>query len=272
MKQHATRAGTQAVERAFAVLRSFTDRDRVWALADLSRKLGLARPTTLRLLGALEREGMVQRTVPSSSYRLGPRAIQLGALAQRSNELPIAAQRQLEELAHRTGETTSLEVLTDHEIMVLAEVRGRFRGSASERVGARWPAHAAATGKVLLAAAMQEDGETWARFLTSARRFPRYTERTITTLSRFRAALTEVLRNDYALAVEELETGYVAIAAPVRDYDGRVVASICLGGPTSRLSAPRLPALIRRVRESAKRVSQQLGFTETMPLSRVESR
>src|SRR5262245_27544170 len=154
VKQHATRAGTQAVERAFAVLRSFTDQERVWALAGLSRKLGLARPTTLRLLGALEREGMVQRTGPASLYRLGPRAIQLGALAQRSNELPIAAQSYLEELSRLTGETASLEVLADHEIMVLAEVRGRFRGSASERVGARWPAHAAATGKVLLAAAL----------------------------------------------------------------------------------------------------------------------
>jgi len=241
------------------VLRSFTDQQRVWALADLSRKLGLARPTTLRLLGALEREGMVQRTIPATSYRLGPRAIQLGALAQRSNELPIAARAQLEDLARRTGETASLEVLTDHEIMVLAEVRGRFRGSASERVGARWPAHAAATGKVLLAAALKEDGETWERFVASARRFPRYTEHTITTLSRFRAALAQVTRDDYAVAVEELESGYVAIGAPVRDYDGRVVAALCLGGPATRLSTARLPALIRRVREAAKRVSQQLG-------------
>ncbi len=215
---------------------------------------------------------MVQRTVPASSYRLGPRAIQLGALAQRSNELPIAAHRQLEELALRTGETASLEVLTDHEIMVLAEVRGRFRGSASERVGARWPAHAAATGKVLLAAAMDEAGEPWTRFVASARKLPRYTERTITSLPRFRTALTEVLRDDYALAVEELERGYVAVGAPVRDYEGRVVAAICLGGPTTRLSPQRLPALIRRVRESAKRVSQQLGYVESGLLSRAESR
>lgn len=254
------------------MLRSFTDQERVWALADLSRKLGLARPTTLRLLGALEREGMVQRTIPATSYRLGPRAIQLGALAQRSNELPIAAHAQLEDLARRTGETASLEVLTDHEIMVLAEVRGRFRGSASERVGARWPAHAAATGKVLLAAALKEDGETWERFAASARRLPRYTEHTITSLSRFRAVLAQVTRDDYAVAVEELERGYVAIGAPVRDYDGRVVAALCLGGPATRLSAPRLPSLIRRVREAAKRVSLQLGNIDNGHAARTELR
>jgi DNA-binding IclR family transcriptional regulator len=250
------------VERAFGLLRCFTDQERVWALADLSRRLRLARPTTLRLLGALEREGMVQRTSHRSSYRLGPRAIQLGALAQRSNELPVAAQAQLEELARRTGETASLEVLADHEIMVLAEVRGRFRGSASERVGARWPAHAAATGKVLLAAALEEEGEVWERFLASARRLPRYTERTITSLPRFRAALARVTRDDYSVALEELERGYVAIGAPVRDQDGRVVAALCLGGPASRLSPQRLPALIRRVREAAKRVSLLLGNPE----------
>jgi DNA-binding IclR family transcriptional regulator len=255
--QHATRAGTQAVERAFAVLRSFTDQQRVWALADLSRKLGLARPTTLRLLGALEREGMVQRTIPATSYRLGPRAIQLSALAQRSNELPIAARAQLEDLARRTGETASLEVLTDHEIMVLAEVRGRFRGSASERVGARWPAHAAATGKVLLSAALKEDGETWGRFVASARRFPRYTEHTITTLSRFRAALARVTRDDYAVAVKSWRAMRRSDAGVGLRW--AVVAALCLGWPATRLSTARLPALIRRVREAAKRVSQQLG-------------
>jgi DNA-binding IclR family transcriptional regulator len=260
------------VERAFAVLRSFTDQERVWALAALSRKLGLARPTTLRLLGALEREGMVQRTGPASLYRLGPRAIQLGALAQRSNELPIAAQPCLEELSRLTGETASLEVLTDHEIMVLAETRGRFRGSAAERVGARWPAHAAATGKVLLAAALRDDSEAWARFAVSAKRLPRYTENTITTLSRLRAVLARVTRDDYAVAVEELERGYVAIGAPVRNHQGRVVAAICLGGPATRLSSRRLPALIRQVRETARMVSAQLGSIDAEPLLRTAAR
>ena len=269
VKPHSTKTfpraqnGTQAIERAFAVLRSFTDTHRVWTLADLSRELELTKPTTLRLLGVLEREGMLQRTSGSGAYRLGTTAIEMGALAQRANDLPGAARAELEHLSWFTGETASLEVLAGHQILVLDEVPGRFRSSMSECVGARWPAHAAATGKVLLAAARVEDGPIWRDFLEYAgTRLPRFTERTIRTLPRFKAELTAVTRQGYATAVEELESGYVAIGAPVHDHIGRVVAALCLGGPVTRLSPPRLPPLIRRVSEAASRVSVRLGGSE----------
>ncbi|MEO8637212.1 MAG: IclR family transcriptional regulator [Gemmatimonadales bacterium] len=266
MKHHSTSAllrpqnGTQAIERAFAVLRAFTDTHRVWALADLSREIGLTKPTTLRLLGVLEREGMLQRAAEGGAYRLGATAIELGALAQRANDLPGAARPELEQLSWFTGETASLEVLAGHQILVLDEVPGRFRSSMSECVGARWPAHAAATGKVLLAAARVEDGPDWRDFLAYAGgKLPRFTERTIRTVSRFKAELARVTRQGHAIAVEELESGYVAIGAPVHDHIGRVVAALCLGGPVTRLSPRRLPSLTRRVCEAASRVSARLG-------------
>jgi DNA-binding IclR family transcriptional regulator len=255
-----SQTGTQAIERAFALLRSFTDARREWTLASLSRAHALTKPTTLRLLGVLEREGMVQRAEPGGSYRLGPSAIEFGALAQRATNLPAAAHPELVQLARVTGETASLEVLVGAQIMVLDEVRGRLRGSASEFIGARWPAHAAATGKVLLAAAREEGSHPWARFVAGgARRLPRLTERTITSFSRLERKLTTATRTGYATAVEELDLGYAALGAPVRDHTGRVIAAICLGGPVTRLSTARLPALARRVMVAAQKVSRQLG-------------
>ena len=255
-----SQSGTQAIERAFALLRSFTDVRREWTLAELSRTHALTKPTTLRLLGVLEREGMVQRTAPGGGYRLGPSAIEFGALAQRATDLPAAARPELVQLARVTGETASLEVLVGAQIMVLDEVRGRLRGSASEFIGARWPAHAAATGKVLLAAAREEESPVWTRFLAgTARHLPRFTERTITSLARLERELAAVIRAGYATAVEELDLGYAALGAPVRDHSGRVVAAICLGGPAARLSTGRLPGLANRVMIAASRVSRQLG-------------
>ena len=266
MKLHSTKSGvqpptgTQAVERAFAILRAFTDVRREWALADLSRTLKLTKPTALRLLGVLERQGMLQRTVQGGGYRLGPAAIQLGALAQRANELPTAGRAELEQLAQVTGETASLEVLTGPEILVLDEVRGQFRGSSSEWVGARWPAHAAATGKVLLAAARAADGEAWRQFVAGAApRLPRYTDRTITSLTRLGTELNLVARQGYATAVEELDVGYVAVAAPIQDHAGETVGAVCVGGPATRLAARKLPAVIRQVVEAAHLISLRLG-------------
>jgi DNA-binding IclR family transcriptional regulator len=266
VKRHSTkpttarRPGTQSVTRAFAILRVFSDARREWSLADVSRTLALTKPTALRLLGALEREGMVQRARQNGLYRLGATMIQLGALAQRSIDLPTSARAELEQLAARTGETASLEMLAGTEILVLDEVRGPSRGSASEFVGARWPAHAAATGKVLLAAARAEEGDAWRQFLAATQgRLPRYTEHTITRLARFGQELTAVLERGYGTAIEELEPGYVAIGAPVRNHAGRVVAAICLGGPSTRLSESRRPTLIRAVVLSAGRISARLG-------------
>jgi IclR family acetate operon transcriptional repressor len=252
--------GTQAVGRAFAILGAFSDTDREWTLAGLTRRLKLTKPTALRLLGVLEREGMVSRAEPGGAYRLGPRAIQIGALAQRSTDLLTAARPELESLARATGETASLEMLAGHEILVLAEVRGRRQGSWVEFVGARWPAHAAATGKVLLAAAQAERSEAWRRFTVLARiGLPRYTRRTITSLPRFEQALRRVSREGIAVADQELEPGYVALGAPVTNHLRRVVAAICLGGHASRLTPERRPALGHMVLDAAARISQELG-------------
>jgi DNA-binding IclR family transcriptional regulator len=266
VKLHSTKSspqaptGTQAVERAFAILRAFTDARREWALADLSRALKLTKPTALRLLGVLERQGMLQRTVQGGTYRLGPTAIQLGALAQRSNDLPTAARPELEQLSLHSGETASLEVLTGPEILILDETRGRLRGSSSEQLGSRWPAHAAATGKVLLAAARDADDDTWQQFLAGTQgKLARYADRTITSMARLTTELAQVSRVGDATAIEEMAPGYVGIAAPIIDHLGRTVGAICLGGPRTRFSDRKLPAMIRQVVEAAHLVSLRLG-------------
>src|SRR5690606_39058248 len=142
VKQHSTVSrgtvpgGTQSVTRAFAILKVFSDARREWTLADLARTIELTKPTALRLPGVLEREGMVQRGRPGGRYRLGPRAIELGALAQRSIDFQASARPELERLAWTTGETTTLEMLAGTEILVLDFVRGRRPGSWGEYVGA----------------------------------------------------------------------------------------------------------------------------------------
>jgi DNA-binding IclR family transcriptional regulator len=77
------------------------------------------------------------------------------------------------------------------------------------------------------------------------------------------AELSRVAKQGYSTAIGELEAGYVALGAPVRRHDGRVVAAISLGGPSTRFTDARLPALIKSVRESAARISQRLGWVPT---------
>lgn len=267
MKRHSTSAtapraaGTQAVVRALGILRAFTDSRPEWSLAELSRNLGLSKPTAFRLLLALERDGLVLRNEMAGAYRLGPSAIELGARAQRANSVASAARPELEALTRATGETSSVEVLAGEETLILDEVQGGHLIGTSPSVGTRWPAHATSTGKVLLAAALAEDADLIRRMARrSGGRLRGLTPSTIRSAARLSAELSRVAKQGYSTAIGELEGGYVALGAPVRRHDGRIVAAISLGGPSTRFTDARLPGLIKSVRECAARISQRLGW------------
>jgi IclR family transcriptional regulator, acetate operon repressor len=125
-------------------------------------------------------------------------------------------------------------------------------------VGTRWPAHATSTGKVLLAHLSEETLESrLAAPLTAA------TPRTVVDRAALRRELARVRERGYAFNNEELELGFVAVGAPVRDAGGRVVAALSVGGPRSRLVPDRLQDIAQRLPRSAARVAQRLGFVES---------
>jgi IclR family transcriptional regulator, acetate operon repressor len=244
--------GTQAITRAVSILKSFSDAHPRWRVTDLSRELGLTKPTIVRLLHALEHEGMVMRD-GAGTYALGPGAIALGTQALRSNDLRTVARVELETLAAQTGETVTLEVLTGDDVLILDEVRARQLLGTRPDIGTRWPVHATSTGKVFLAFA-----DAAARRAVPAR-LDKLTKRTVTSGARLRKELATVAEQGYATAEEELVEGYVAVAAPIRDHDGNVIAALSVGGPSVRMASELLPRLGKQVREAADRVSRKLG-------------
>jgi DNA-binding IclR family transcriptional regulator len=233
-----------------ALLKVFSDERPEWGLSDIARAARLNKTTAYRLLTALEAEGIVARSTASDSWRLGNEAIALGALALRSNDLMSTARPELRALVRDTGETASLEVLVGDDVVILDGVEGPSLVGASSEIGTRWPAHATSTGKMLLASAPR------ARL---PRRLRKLTPRTITDPARLERELERIRQRGYATAIEELETGYVAVGAPVRDPDGRTIAAISIGGPTSRLTSRRIPGIGRRVVRAADRVTELLG-------------
>jgi DNA-binding IclR family transcriptional regulator len=247
--------GTQAVARAVGLLKAFSDARPEWRLTDLARAARLHKATAHRLLAALEREGMVTRDGGGELYRLGPEAIALGARAARASDLRATAGPELRALAAETGETATLEVPVGSDMLILDEVAGAALLGAVPEVGTRWPSHATSTGKALLA--LMPEARRRDRL---AQRLTRHTTRTIVTRAALEREMTRVQRRGYAIAAEELERGYVAVGAAVRDHEGRPVAAISVGGPRLRFPATRLATLGRRVQAAAARVSAALGY------------
>ena len=243
--------GAQAVARAITVLKAFSDTQPQMTLADITHATRLNRATAYRLLAALEKEGLVMRDRQSEAYRLGPEAITLGARALRANDLRSVSRPELEALAQAAGETATLEVLADGEVLILDEVHGHHLVGSAPSIGTRWPAHATSTGKVLLAHVPEA---------ALPRSLPQLTEKTITKPGTLRRELAYIRKQGYATNVAELEAGYNAVSAPVRDHEGKVIAAISVGGPDTRLAPDRLEEIAEMVQDAAGRISQRLGY------------
>lgn len=245
--------GTQALQRAMAILLAFTDDRHTWTLSALSEELGLTKSTTHRILSALERDGFVSRKAGSAEYQLGPELIVLGARALNSIDLRAMVRPELEALAEATGEDVTLEVLIGFDVLVLDEARGKNLLGLGSSVGTRWPAYATATGKVLLASLPVPLQEPSGGLVA-------VTAATIVSWEELTETLEAVRKQGYATNIEELEYGFMAVAAPVRDRNGQPVAAISIGGSLHRIGKERIPELVRYSRDAASRVSGRLGF------------
>jgi DNA-binding IclR family transcriptional regulator len=247
--------GAQSVSRAVALLKSFSDSQPEWTLGELAQRVGLAKATAHRLLAALESERLIVRNVATGGYRPGPELVALGGVAVRANDLRTVSRPVLETLAADSGETTTLEVLSGSSVVILDEVSSRHMLGMSQEVGARLPVHATSTGKLLLAHLDEEEAEN---ILDGP--LQRLTERTVSSRRLLREQLRVICEQGFAVTDGELEAGFVAVAAPVIDYSGRVVAAVSVGGPEGRLQGDKLGQVVQQTRTAAADISHRFGY------------
>jgi len=142
----------QSIERAAAILRLLSGRNRRLGLAQLSGELGLPKTTVHGILRTLTHVGFVEQEPETGRYQLGPALLHIGSSYLDGNELRTRALNWSDSLAARSGESVRIGTLHDGRVLVVHHV---FRPDDSRQaleVGALLPAHASAMGKVLLAA------------------------------------------------------------------------------------------------------------------------
>jgi len=251
--ESASRTGTQAVERALAVLRALEDGPPSLSLTDLAKRTKLSPSTTHRLLRALCDQGMLRQDPATERYGLGPRLVALGERAAAA--LGLAGARPiLEELARASGESVNLGLRDGDEVLVLVCVASSQRLRFDQEAGSRVPVHASAMGKALLAFEPHRDDT-----LDALPRLARLTGSTITSRAALRAELDEVRARGWALNDEEREPGVRTVAAPVLAGDGTARAAIAVQGPAVRMADDRIAELAPLVRAAAAEVATQLG-------------
>lgn len=224
----------QSLERGLAVIRAFGFRRVSLTITDVAEATGLTRATARRFLLTLVRMGYVRND--GREYWLRPRVLELGYAYLSGIELPEAAKPFMDELVEEVGESTSIAVRDDDDIVYVAHVAPQRVMTINVPIGGRDPLYCTALGRVLLAA---EPAEEIDRYLESAD-LTAYTGATITNPAGLRKALATAEVDGYSLIEDELEDGLVALAVPLRDADGTVIAAMNVCSYSLRTSPEEL--------------------------------
>jgi IclR family transcriptional regulator, acetate operon repressor len=246
----------RSVDRAAALLLALGDSHGEAGVTELARRLGLHKSTASRLLATLEKRGLVEQDEETGKYRLGLVVIRLAERAERTLDLRSIAMPELERLARATHETTGIGVLDGDQLLTVAQADGPNLVAVADWTGRCVPLHSVAAGKVLLASLPEREVLRLVR-----RGLTRFTEHTITELEPLLEELARVRRRGYATAFGEFDQALAAVAAPVHDARGAVIAAVDVWGPAFRVTAKRVPELVQQVRETAAAVSVRLGGT-----------
>src|SRR4051812_8909231 len=238
------------LRKAMEVLSLFSLDDRELGVLQVAERLDRPKSTVSRWLAALEEADFLERDPDSSRYRLSLRLAVLGDVARQTTNLQRSGRPWLHWLAQQTGETANLTVL-DGTVAVNIEVADSPRPVMHIGwVGRRLPVHATASGKILVAFAHETVLTT-----VLGTKLERFTPETITGTRLFRREIEGIRARGYATVWAELESDLAAVAAPVRDHSGNVVAAVAIGGPVSRCPREKLDALASYVLRAATAIS-----------------
>jgi DNA-binding IclR family transcriptional regulator len=259
---HATRpraaggaTGLKSLGKAIRVLQAFSLQEPRLPLTEIARRTGLPLSTTHRILTTLREAGLIEQEAGRELYRLGLKLLELGSMVLANMEVHREALPFIEELARETGETVHLGVFDGTQVVSIEKIESPRALASHVTIGKGAPAYCTGVGKALLAFQPEPVLDAVCRG-----GFVRYTAHTIVQPARLRRELARVRAQGYAVDNAEHQPDVRCVAAPVRDHSGRVVASLSVSGPATRLPRDRVPALAARTRAVAARLSSRLGY------------
>ena len=243
---------TQAVDKAIEILEQFSTAEPQLGVSELARRLDVSKSTAHRILGSLQRAGMVAQDPETRRYVLGREIVRLGYTAIYSDPLLHVALPYLHYLA---GQLSEAAYLAERWGLEGAPVLQVLSSITQEQLG--WyttiPLHSTSAGKVLLAYAEQAELDA-----LLSKELPGPTEHTITDPAELRQELQRVREEGYAICLEEEELGYNGVGVPVRDQEGQVIAALAVAGPSYRLTRDKALAAVEKLKAISGEITRKL--------------
>ena len=241
----------QSLARGLRILEILAGSPRAVSVTELAEQLNLDKGSASRLVSTLANYGYAEKDPVSRRFSLGPQVVSLSRSLLARLPLREVAKPFLRELMERTGECAHAGILAQGKVLYIDQVEPPASLRVNAEVGSLAPLHCTALGKVLLA---------FCRGLLPTT-LERFTERTLTTPEALRRNLETVRLRGYAVDDEEFDLGVRCVAAPVFDYRDKVVGSIGISGPVTRITPVKLSEYAELVVKIADELSQKMRFS-----------
>ncbi len=232
----------------------------------IAELIGREKSQVSRTLKILAESGFVDRDTATLRYRLGWRFFALAARAGEQRLLTVAPAL-LERLVENLGETAHLSVLQGTEVLTVLSESPPHAVKADGWAGRTVPIYCTSSGRALL---FDHDREAVSGLLSGVE-FRELRPGTVRNVEELQESISHARERGYALGDEEFEFGLVGAAAPVRDFRGRLVASLNISAPKFRLGR-RLEAAGREVKKAADELSALLGWSSDSLIRRGRKR
>jgi DNA-binding IclR family transcriptional regulator len=244
----------RALERGLSILETVADAGEALSLSEIAKRHDLNLSTAFRLVRVLTQLRWLDSDDQSNQYRLGIRAFEVGSSYLGQLGVEVDARPFLETLAQDTGQTASLGILEEADVVYVGIVRGQAEVGIQSRIGARHPAYCTALGKVLMSGL---DESALDKIIDAG--MPRLTENTITTPDVLRHELEEIRRVGHAVDNEERLRGIYCVASPIRNHEQRIVAAVSVSAPVFAVTPESRFHFARLVGQAAGNISARLG-------------
>lgn len=222
---------------------------------DLVNMAGLSKSSAHRILAMLVDENLVAFDERSRTFRLGFKPMSWALKTWNAFDLPLSADEEMRKLNRETDEHVVLAVLDEAEVVFIKKIESRAPLTMRHQIGDRAPAHCTALGKAILAF-LPEPGRA---ALIAGMHLPKLTERTIADPAALIRELDTVRRQGYAVADREEQPEVRGIAAPILDFEGKVVGAINVWGHVFNVSREKLLGWAPLVMRAAENISRRLG-------------
>ena len=249
----------RSLERALQILNAFTGERNGLTLSQLAEILNLSRATVLRLCSTLVKYGFLNQDPASKEYSLGLRLFELGSIVFHSFSLRKTASPFLDQLHQKLGKTLFLAIMEQGQLIYIDKREdSRNPITFTSKIGTRRPPYWGMLGPMLMAHLPDSEVD----HLLEKIPLKATTKKSFTKKEEFKKWLGQVREEGFAVDVERTFEGITGVAVPIRDFRGKVVASLAVCFISSSVDARELKRIIKEALKSGLNISREIGYLE----------